>query len=382
MSIMNDMKTTTGHKQTKLKKMLTKIMIALAIILVIELIIFVFYKLTNKKECMNVFSKKYEDVLVIDDGYITIGNNDYDGTEDEKHNKDHLLKQGEIVKLDKDLNTIWTTAYYLDVDVYLTGITKASNGYIVIGYKDSNDEKTGIILKLDKDGKIVNSIEYDLLNDTKLNKIVRDNNNNIIIGSSIYEPNQVGNHLGGGIILKVDDNLNILEENNYGGNKSGEFFNIFVLDDSYLVYGVDAGYPIVVKFAKNFHRLIDDQELISKKVIYNKTLDKEVIFNPLYYGNNKLYDGNKEYDFNTENIVNNENKVLEDKTVLLIDNNYIYAVDSKKLYKYNLKNELIEEIEVDFYITKVIPINNTYLVIGNECKKCDCNSTIKMLSRH
>ena len=75
------------------------------------------------------------------------------------------------------ISLIWTTSYYLDVDVYLTGITKASNGYIVIGYKDSNDEKTGIILKLDKDGKIVNSIEYDLLNDTKLNKIVRDNNN-------------------------------------------------------------------------------------------------------------------------------------------------------------------------------------------------------------
>ena len=195
MNIMNDMKKTTGYKQTRIKKTLTKIMIILAIILVIELIIFIIYKITNKKECINVFSKKYEDVLVIDDGYITIGNNDYIGTEDAKSNKDHLLKQGEIVKLDKDLNILWTTVYYLDVDVYLTGITKARDGYIVIGYKNSIDEKTGIILKLDNDGKIVNSIEYDLLNDTKLNKIVRDKDKNIIIGSSIYEPNQVGNHL-------------------------------------------------------------------------------------------------------------------------------------------------------------------------------------------
>lgn len=381
MSIMNDMKKTTGYKQTRLKKTLTKIMIILAIILVIELIIFIIYKITNKKECINVFSKKYEDVLVIDDGYITIGNNDYIGTEDAKSNKDHLLKQGEIVKLDKDLNTLWTTVYYLDVDVYLTGITKARDGYIVIGYKNSIDEKTGIILKLDNDGKIVNSIEYDLLNDTKLNKIVRDKDKNIIIGSSIYEPNQVGNHLGGGIILKVDDNLNILEENNYGGNKSGEFFNIFVLDDSYLVYGIDAGYPVVVKFSKNFHRLIDDQELISKKVIYYKTLDKDIIFNPISYSNNKLYDGNKEYDLNKDSFINNDNKVLEDKTVILIDDNYIYAVDNNNLYKYDMKFELIEEIKVGFYITKVIPINNTYLVIGNECNNCDCNSTIKMLSR-
>ena len=377
MNIMRDMKTTTGHKT---KKILSKIMIILAIILVIELIIFIIYKLTNKKDCLNVFSKKYEDILVIDDGYITIGNNDYVSTEDEKYNKDHLLKQGEIVKLDKDLNTIWTTAYYLDVDVYLTGINKARDGYIVIGYKNSIDEKTGIILKLDNEGKIVNSIEYDLLGDTKLNKIVRDNNNNIIIGSSIYEPNEVGNHLGGGIILKVDDNLNILEENNYGGNKSGEFYNIFVLDDSYLVYGIDAGYPVIVKFSKDFHRLIDDQELISKKVIYYKTLDKEVKFNPLYYSNNKLYDGYKEFDINTDELKNIDNNI-KDKTILLLDNDYIYAVDSNKLYKYNLKYELIEEIKVDYYITKVVPVNNSYIVIGSICKKCDCNSTIKMLTR-
>lgn len=378
MNTMKDMKTTTGHKT---KKILSIIMIVLAIILVIELIIFIKHKLSKHVDCVVGYSKYIEDVLVIDDGYITVGNNDYKDTEDEKYSKNHLLKQGEIIKYDKDLNPIWTTLYYLDFDVYLTGINNIKDGYIVIGYKKDDSDRTGIILKLDKEGKILNSVEYDLLGDTKLNKIVRDGNNNIIIGSSIYEPYEVGNHLGGGIIIKVDDNLNILEENNYGGNKSGEFYNIFVLNDSYLVYGVDAGYPIIVKFSKNFHRLIDDQELISKKVIYNKTLDKDLVFNPIYYSNNKLYDGNKEYDFNKESIVNNDNKVLKDKTVILIDNDYIYAVSNDKLYKYNLKFELIEEIEVDYNITKIIPINNTYLVIGDKINNCIGKSTIKMLTR-
>lgn len=378
MNTMKDMKTTTGHKT---KKILSIIMIVLAIILVIELIIFIKHKLSKHVDCVVGYSKYIEDVLVIDDGYITVGNNDYKDTEDEKNNKNHLLKQGEIIKYDKDLNPIWTTLYYLDFDVYLTGINNIKDGYIVIGYKKDDSDRTGIILKLDKEGKILNSVEYDLLGDTKLNKIVRDGNNNIIIGSSIYEPYEVGNHLGGGIIIKVDDNLNILEENNYGGNKSGEFYNIFVLNDSYLVYGVDAGYPIIVKFSKNFHRLIDDQELISKKVIYNKTLDKDLVFNPIYYSNNKLYDGNKEYDFNKESIVNKDNKVLKDKTVILIDNDYIYAVSNDKLYKYNLKFELIEEIEVDYNITKIIPINDTYLVIGDKIKNCIGKSTIKMLTR-
>ena len=103
-----------GHNYITLRK----IMIILGIVLVIELIIFALYKLFYKdNNCYDIYDKQYNDLLVMDDGYISIGYNNYKGTEDAKYYKGELIYQGEIEKLDKDLNTVWTTSYYLDGNV-------------------------------------------------------------------------------------------------------------------------------------------------------------------------------------------------------------------------------------------------------------------------
>ena len=363
-----------GHST---KNTLLKIMIILGIILVLEVILFLVYKHYNKT-CYNILSKEYNDVLILDDGYITIGSNNYKGTDEAKYNNDKLVYQGEITKLDNKLNIIWNTTYYLDSDINLVGIVKINNGYIVIGTikKQSNDETdyTGLLLKLDSNGKILDTKEYDLLNNTIFRKIVRDNNTNIIIGGSQYEQNRIGNHLGGGIILKVDDNLNITEQNNYGGNKSGEFTNIFILKDSYLVTGIDAGYHIIVKFSKNFNRVDNDTDLISKKVIYYRTIDKDITFNPIYYSNNKLYDGIYEYDLNNDNLIKTN---LDNKNILLINDSNIYAYDDK-LYVYDRDYKLIKEINSNNYITKLLINKNNLLSIKTICNKCICNSKIEI----
>lgn len=372
----------TGHNT---KKTLLKVMIILAIILVLELAAYFIYKHFYDNKCYDILSNVYNGYVVEDDGYILVGNNDYIGTVDEKEYNNRTLIQGEIKKLDKDLNIVWTTSYYLEGDVDLIDIIKIKDGYIVIGNereeKEHNDDYTGIILKVDKNGKVVNTIKYDLLDNTKFTKMVRDGNNSIIIGESIYEIDRVGNHLGGGIILKVNDNLEILEHNNYGGNKSGEFNNIFILDDSYLVYGMDAGYPIIVKFNKNFNREDDDTDLISKKIISYKTIDKDIEFSPLYYKNNKLYDGVNYMDLDNYKLeVLDKNKVLDKKVVILINNDTIYAVDKDKLYKYNLDLELINEenANIDF-INKIIPSTKD-VTIGFSCNKCECSSIIQYVN--
>ena len=371
------------------KKSLLKIMIILGIILVVEIIVFIIYKNYYKKdECDKYIDKGYNDLLVLDDGYITIGHNDYNGTEDAKYKDGIILSQGEITKLDKNLNIVWSTSYYLDCDVDLVGITKINDGYIVIGTEkvklDNNDDDyTGLILKVDKEGQIVDSIQYDLLDNTILKKIVRDNNTNIIIGSSQYELDRIGNHLGGGIILKVDDNLKIIEQNNYGGNKSGEFNNIFILKDSYLVTGTDADYPIIIKFNKNFNREENDNELISKKVTYSKTLDKSIKFEPKYYNDNKLYDIPYYYELNSnEPVLYDEKGILNNKIILLIDKDYIYACDKNKLYIYDHNFELVSEDTVDTeYIKEVILNNKDIIIIGNKYIKCEIFSEIKVLTR-
>ena len=378
-----------GHNYITLRK----IMIILGIVLVIELIIFALYKLFYKdNNCYDIYDKQYNDLLVIDDGYISIGYNNYKGTEDAKYYKDELIYQGEIEKLDKDLNTVWTTSYYLDGNVTLTDIVKIKDGYIIVGTQTveltHDNDNTGIIIKVDKDGKIVKSLNYDLLDSTALYQIERDGNTNVIIGYSHYLPDIIGNHLGGGIILKVDDDLNIVEQNNYGGNKSGVFDKLFILDDSYLVYGMDAGYPIIVKFDKNFNREADDTDLISKKVIYNKTLSKDLEFYPFYYNDNKLYDRMNYLDIETGNIgVYDKDNVLNEKILVLITDDKYYATNTGKnfgtiIYQYDKNLKLIREDKNEVEVIKeIIPIKDNVIVIGNFCNGCNCTPKIKMLIR-
>ena len=319
---MKDVMKKIGHNT---KNKLLKVMIILAIILVLELIAYFIYKHYYDNTCYDILSNIYNGYVIEDDGYIVIGN--------EREEKEH------------------------------------------------DDDYTGIILKVDKNGKVINTVKYDLLDNTKLHKIVRDGNNNIIIGESIYELDRIGNHLGGGIILKVNDNLEITEQNNYGGNKSGEFNNIFILDDSYLVYGMDAGYPIIVKFNKNFNREESDINLISEKIISYKTIDKDIEFHPLYYKNNKLYDGVNYMDLDNYKLeVLDKNKVLDNKLVISIQNDIIYAVSSNKLLQYNLDLELLKEENASIdYISKVIPSNKN-VIVGFKCNKCDCTSIIQYVN--
>ena len=378
-----------GHNNITLRK----IMIILGIVLIIEVVIFILYKLFYKdNNCYEVYDKQYNDLVVIDDGYISIGYNNYKGTEDAKYYKNELVYQGEIEKLDKDFNTVWTTSYFLDGDVDLVDIVKTKDGYIIIGNQrvelEHDDDITGIILKVDKDGKILKSLNYDLLDSTELYQIERDDDTNIIVGFSHYYPDIIGNHLGGGIILRVDDDLNIIEQNNYGGNKSGVFNKLFVLDDGYLVYGMDAGYPIVVKFAKKFNREEDDTDLISKKVIYNQTLSKDLEFYPYYYKDNKLYDRMNYLDLETGKIeVYDKDKVLGNKILVLITDDNYYATNNgddfgTAVYQYDKNLKLINEYENEVEVIKeIIPVKDNLIVIGNSCTGCDCTPKIKMLIR-
>lgn len=378
-----------GHNNITLRK----IMIILGIVLIIEVVIFILYKLFYKdNNCYEVYDKQYNDLVVIDDGYISIGYNNYKGTEDAKYYKNELVYQGEIEKLDKDFNTVWTTSYFLDGDVDLVDIVKTKDGYIIIGNQrvelEHDDDITGIILKVDKDGKILKSLNYDLLDSTELYQIERDDDTNIIVGFSHYYPDIIGNHLGGGIILRVDDDLNIIEQNNYGGNKSGVFNKLFVLDDGYLVYGMDAGYPIVVKFAKKFNREEDDTDLISKKVIYNQTLSKDLEFYPYYYKDNKLYDRMNYLDLETGKIeVYDKDKVLGNKILVLITDDNYYAANNGDdfgtvVYQYDKNLKLINEYENEVEVIKeIIPVKDNLIVIGNSCTGCDCTPKIKMLIR-
>ena len=75
-----------------------------------------------------------------------------------------------------------------------------------------------------------------------------------------------------------------------------------------------------------------------------------------------------------------KNKVLDNKLVISIQNDIIYAVSSNKLLQYNLDLELLKEENASIdYISKVIPSNKN-VIVGFKCNKCDCTSIIKYVN--
>ncbi len=345
---------------------LKKIMIILSIVLVIELIgYFIYRKLNNDVEIESY--EIYNKGIIVDDNYVFVGSS---------NEIDKDIVKSKISIVNKDLKTIKSHSYDYDKVSAYFDVIKVDDGYIVIGAKYYNEEKTvGLIIKYDNNLKIVKEQEYSLLNKTILRKIIKDNDNYIVIGQSQYEEDRIGNHLGGGIILKIDNDINILEQNNYGGNKSGYFCNIYVLPDSYLVTGYDADYPIIVKFNKSFNREVDDTDLISKKVLFNKTFEKgnnkniNFSYNSILY-NNKIYFINGNYNLDNDESVLNKN--IND--IYLIDNDYLYTseVDNDNQYViiYDLNYKEIDRIKIDIdNINQMILDNDKILIVGLQSNK-------------
>ncbi len=291
-----------------MKKILKKISIVLIIVLVIELLVWLIIR--NYRENSLSYEDNYNEVIAIEDGYLAVGCSNFHNNKDieEKyyeHEKEDGSKEtivgshARITKLDKEYHVIWDKAFESRYESVFNSIIKVDNGYIAVGsYKDKYsqiDDKTstGLIVLYDESGNVIKKQTYQVLGDTKFRKIIFDGEYYIVVGQSIYENMEIGTHItGGGIIIKMNNDLEIIEENNYGGNKSGIFNDVIAVSDGYIVCGKDSyNTGIVVKFKKNFNREEKDVNPISEKVVWYRDFDNtdDYGFTSMVLKDNKLY---------------------------------------------------------------------------------------------
>ena len=265
-------------------KLLKKIIIFCIVIIAIELLAMLVMKIINERKIDYI--DNLNDVIMVDNYYIGVGVSDFNNSSfvskkyySYKEGK-MLATQAKIAKYDENMNTIWESTIDSKYDSTFYSVLKVSDGYIAVGsyITDSkqiaNDTRTAILVKYDLDGKLLWQKDYTFLSDTEFYKIIDDGNDNyVIIGQSIYANMEMGmNILGGGIIMRYDKDGNLLAHNNYGGNKSGIFNDIIKVDDGYIVCGKDAvNYGILIKFKKDFDRDDGDVNMITKKVLWQKT---------------------------------------------------------------------------------------------------------------
>ena len=373
-------------------------------------------------------------LIMADDTYIGVGESDFDNSKyvSKKYYeyKDPITKeklkllanQAKIVKYDKDMNILWEKSFDNKYDATFYDVLKVSDGYLAVGSYVSKYEqievntRDALLVKYDLNGKMLWHKDYSVLSDTEFYKIIDDGNDNyVVIGQSIYENMEMGTHYtGGGIIVRYDKDGNLLAHNNYGGNKSGSFSDIIKVNDGYIVCGKDGlNYGILVKFKNDFDRDEKDINLITKKVLWQRTYsntdqigfsgmtliddtiyvvgainiskEKDEKDQPIYkydagivlYNTSGKYLG--KYSLNDDvyhrfnSVINNSKELI--LTGIIDVNNDKKEKEESMIVKFDLSNNKFSDKEIrgeknDYIISRIVKLNNNY-IIGTNKDKCN-----------
>ena len=268
--------------KNKKMKILKKIMLGCLIVISVELLAMLGIKIFRERNVLH--NDELSDLIKIDNGYVGVGSSDFSDSKYVEKNiynyndKKIVANRAKIAIYDNNLNLVKENSYKSDYDSNFYSILKVEDGYVVVGSFVSEKKqlesgvRDALIVKYDNDLNVVWSSTYSVLDDTEFYKIIKDDDNYVVVGQSIYENMVMGSHItGGGIIVRYSQNGELLANNNYGGNKSGIFNDVVKVDDGYIVCGRDAAnYGILVKFTKDFNRDEKDYNLISKKVLWQR----------------------------------------------------------------------------------------------------------------
>ncbi len=303
----NKIKKENDKKKTKKKrvydkfKILKTILIIASSIIVIELFaMLIMY--ANRENKITYLDTINNVSLINNDNYLATGSSNfrnskyndkkiYEFTDSVTNTKQKIIaEQAKLVKYDQNMNIVWEKTFETDYDSTFYDSVKVSDGIIAVGsyiYEYDQIElkvRDGLIAKYDNDGNFKWFKNYQVLGDTEFYRVIDVSDGIIAIGQSIYENMELGNHTnGGGIIVKFDYDGNIIWKNNFGGNKSGSFNDIVVVDDGYIVCGKDgANYGLIVKFNKN-------GEIKWHYSTYELAVTDNLGFNAMELYDNKLY---------------------------------------------------------------------------------------------
>ena len=196
-----------------------------------------------------LWQKNWGDTLTDSFYYSTKVNNDNFIAVGSKKTSDVTFK-AIIIKYDKDGTILWEKEWGgSQVDVFYSVAQTKDNGFIVVGDSKSNgtdtspnvDKAKGIIIKYDSEGNLIWEREWGgLLEEHLCSVVVTENNEFLIIGDSKSTdiPNITNAGNKDGIILKYDNNGNLLFEKSWGGNLDEYFPTVALAEkENFIVTG-------------------------------------------------------------------------------------------------------------------------------------------------
>ena len=335
-------------KSVVFKRRFKVVFIISLIIIISELVVMYFINLNRESQIKYI--DNYYSIKNYDDYYLALGSSNFkyskyndikiyeykDLNEETQPLVKAYAEQAKLVKLDKELNTIFESTFECDFDsTFYDAIIKDQDIYVVGSYvyneeQVSSKTRDALLAKYNKDGKMEWFKNFQILGDTEFKKIILADDGLIVVGQSIYENMQIGTHdMGGAIILKYDFDGNIIWKNNFGGNKSGIFNDIVKVDDGYIAVGKDAAnYGMIAKFTFDGYLLW----------VKNYANTDEYGFSRAFVKDDKIYIAGA---FNTSDEKDEEGNIIfeYDAAIFVYDLNGelvdLYSIGGSKLDRFN-----------------------------------------------
>lgn len=171
-------------------------------------------------------SATFNDVVVLDDGYIAVGVTQK-GT-------------GIVYKYDKDFNEVWHNYYGYTDKEGITSITKIDDNSFVMTAshlfeKDKTDKYEAAIIKINGDGEIEKEVTFSHDDISKFKDSIYLDDKIVVAGVFGKKIDDVLN--ASGLLVTYDINLEKIEEKFYTKNKTYSFTKIINDDGKYLAIG-------------------------------------------------------------------------------------------------------------------------------------------------
>lgn len=239
----------------KQKKIFKTIIIALAIILIGEIIYFGI-RYYNGRKNSTYYSVINNAIVENEKNYVGAGFSDY---KQSKYNDyEDGLNKATIFNY-KDGKITEEVGFKKGYNSYFNDIIKVKDGYLAVGSIEMTKKQKedglseGLLIKYDKNFNFKWRKNIRGIGKTELLKIKQDRDDFVIVGTSVYGEGYMGNHTtGGGILIKINENGEEIMRVNNGGPFYGRFNDVLIENDSYVVVGLGkANSGIIIKYTKD-----------------------------------------------------------------------------------------------------------------------------------
>ena len=328
----------------------------------------------------------FNDVLIDGSNYIAVG---YATNE----NKNGI---GVIVKYDNKGSLIWLKQYALDnKDVHFDKVIKSQSGYIALanGNNPRTQGYTSRLVWFDNNGKVMRtSIILDVKHYIYFTDIYALDNNYVAVGES-----NAGNIFGfnsssaKGIIIKYDNNGNIVEKKSTSAGDNTGFLKVKASGNSLIALGFKDNKVLYSNFDKNLTQEVTKEIDLKTLRDFIVTSDNNLLLVGMSSsGINKLI----KVDLDGNVIWNKDKKAGSSTNVLLnvfeYKNEYFINevvfkntedLGNNLLLKYDTKGNLVCEYVVGQNLTKVInDSKGNILAVGVKSEGNYINNTLQKYS--